>query len=54
MEQIVDRTKSYCSAQQFSAKISRVTVQHLKGFISEINKHDKRKGYIIKGVPNNS
>lgn len=36
----------------FQIKISRLTLQHLKGFISEINKHDKRKGYIIKGVQN--
>lgn len=38
----------------FQIKISRLTVQHLKEFISEINKHDKREEYIIKGVQNNS
>lgn len=30
-----------------------LTVQHVKGFISVINKHDNIKGYIIKGVQNN-
>lgn len=38
----------------FQIKISKLTVQHLKAFISEIKKHDKRKGYIIQGVQNNS
>lgn len=34
----------------FQIKISRPTVQHLKGFIFEINKHDKRKGYNVAGL----